>query len=224
MATETDSIYDEPVRLWQRIHPSFWAFINLIIFAYGIYVKNWDFFTLMYVMWMELHLIAAMMLIRVFFAREYRESYNITGEKMSFIAIGILMSTACITLVVAMTYDLPPGEMRFGQYGEVNWVIFGLLVNHLIRISLHYFQNDLFRKANPATQMIVTFVYQAAIVSILIGIVIYYMPRTGGPDGVKAVALEILSLKLLIDLLYSGIHLTIINWLTPPPRLEKKKG
>ena len=216
-------IVDDPIRLWQRIHPSFWAVTNLLIASYGIFVGEWDFFLLIYVFWMELYITAGAMLIRVATAREYKRHLNLTGEKFTFFGIGILFSTACITLIVAMTYDLFGGDLHIGQFASPQIPILLLGINHLVRIGLHYFQNKRFRKANPATEMIVSFFYQVGIVGILIAITLYCLPHYPQPGGVKEVASYILALKLSIDLLYSGFLRTVIDWFTPPVRLEKTK-
>lgn len=216
-------LFDEPIRLWQRIHPSIWAIVNLLLTAYGIFVCEWDFYLLIYVWWMELHLITGAMLIRVSAAREYKRHLNLTGEKLASLGIGLLLSTACITLTVAMDYDKFGGELTVGQFAGPQTVILLLGGNHTIRILLHYFQNKRFRKANPATEMIVSFVYQVGIVGMLIAITLYYLPHYPQRGGVKEVASTLLSVKLFIDLLYSGFHRTVIDWFTPPATLEKSK-
>lgn len=218
-----DYLFDDPIRLWQRIHPSIWAIVNLLLTAYGIFVSNWDFYMLLYVFWMELHLITGAMLIRVSAAREYKRNLNLTGEKFASLGIGLLFSTACITLTVAMTYDDFGGELTMGQFAGPQAVIALIGCNHIIRLLLHYFQNRRFRKANPATEMIVSFVYQVGIVGILMAIALYYMPKFPHPDGVKDAASVLLPVKLLMDLLYSGFHRTVIDWFTPPATLEKPK-
>lgn len=220
---EQDNLYDEPVRLWQRIHPSYWAMVNQLILAYGIYMSNWDFYLLLYVLWVELFIVMATMLVRVTFAREYRRGFNMTGEKISFFFIGILLSTTCITLMKAMSYDLFSGEIRLGQFSAPLYLILMLGLNHVIRLGLHYFQNERFRKANPATEMIVSFMYQVGIVVILIAIGAYYLPRYPHAGEVKDMALKLLSFRLFMDLLYCGFHHTVIEWFSPPATIEALK-
>lgn len=216
-----DDLLNERIRFWDRIHPSWWSVINLIIAAYGIFIAEWSYYQLIYVFWMEMLFTACAMLVRVSGAMDYLIYFTVSGEKIAFFFIGILLGTAAIMLVVALTYDMyPPAGLSPNLHPEIRIPVILLGINHFLRMVFHYYLNGRFRKANPATEMIVSFTYMVSIDILLIVIVLRYMHLVPVlKDVAKAVA-AVLGTKFLSDLLYSGFHRTVIEWLTPTPKLQ----
>ena len=204
-----------------KLNPAWWAVVNLAILAFGIYILHWNFKILIYVFWMEINYVAFAAVIRSFFAKDKRSRFTVSSEKMWVMILGTLLSTACIMFVVGLTFDIFAGQFGIAWKGGPWIAVILMAVNHLELLSVHYFMNDRYLRANPFREYGWSYAYMVLEVGAILAFCLYYMKRFPSFDPVPKLALKLLVIRFLMDLIYSGIIRTIVDWLFPKEDYSK---
>ena len=201
-----NSIVESPIRPVFYLNPALWAVVNLLVSLYGILFKGWNLQPIVYLFWIEVILNILSALIRVAGAMNGQSFWQNIGQKLVFLLGGSALGIAFIMLTVTFTFKVFDGGFKSEGFGDIHYQVYILAFNYLAALLLHYFLNGRFRTAEPAGELMSTFVYMLVLLVIIMVITQHILPKFPGADQAMWTGLVVVGVKFAVDWIFSSVR------------------
>lgn len=177
-----------------------WAIINLLITLTGILFLGWSLQPIIFLFWMEVifNLVAAF--IRVMGAMDGQPFLHTLWRKVLLLFFGSIMGTAMIMLAFSFTigvFDKEFDTESFRGISASTWILGG---NYAVALLTNFFFNGRFRKADPVTELVSTFVYLLILLVLIMAVTQHLIPALKLQDANRWVGLGVVGVKFAVDM------------------------
>ncbi len=195
------NIFEKPV--FQTPRPWWLPIYTLLVALIGIFFLQWPPAGVVFLFWWEAILIVATALIRMLFALQGRPFADLLLRKAGLLAFGLVMGGAFILLTVTFTFT----GFSEGNYASgLGWMAAqsrALMLGYAAGLVFHYFGNGRFKTADPAEELGVPFAQLLVLLTLLMALTQYLIPRTNDMQEARLVGAAVIGVKFLIDSLFA---------------------
>lgn len=179
--------------------------LTLLITLYGIFVLHWDLKPVVFMFWWEVILIVASALLRTLFAFDGRPYFENFGQRLFLLFGGVLMGGLFIMFSVVFTFKAFTGN-DYSALAEIVNETRVMTAGYAMGLAIHYFGNGTFRKANPAAELMRSFVHLLVLLAFLQALTMHLIPKYPELDQAVWVAVALVVLKFIVDMLFARIN------------------
>ncbi len=185
--------------------PAWWAILNLLITLYGVVFKGWGLQPVVFIFWVEVIYSVIAALIRVVGAMDDRPFLDTIGQKIVFLFGGTALGIAFIMLSVTFTIGAFEGGFQTSDFAGIRNQVLLIALNYGAALVIHYFLNGRFRHANPAGELIPTFVHLLVLLVFIMVITMHLLPKFPNLNHALWAGLAVLLVKFAVDWMFSGL-------------------
>lgn len=190
-------------------HPKPWwlPLVSLVISLYGVGVLHWSLKPLIFLFWWEVILLVASAIIRMLGAMGGTASlWYGWWLKLQLLIGGVFFGGMFILFSVVFTIRSFDDGSDYSHLAGIHKQIYALSLGHLVGLLVHYFGNGYFRKADPATEIIGTFIYLLMLLAILQAFTMHLIPTYPQLNQAKWVAIALISVKFVADSIFLQVR------------------
>ncbi|OWY21305.1 hypothetical protein C7N43_19385 [Sphingobacteriales bacterium UPWRP_1] len=182
-------------------NPNLWAAGNLLILLYGVLLKGWNLQPIVFIFWIEVIINIAIALVRVIFAHDKQPFLATLPSKVGALLFGGVMGIAFIMLTVTFSIGVFEGGFKSEGFEQVPWQVRLLVLNYLLALLLHYFLNKRYLIANPAEELMGTFMYLLILLALLMVLTQFLIPKvTGSSNNIALLTgMAVVVVKFMVD-------------------------
>ncbi|OWY24410.1 hypothetical protein B6N25_02290 [Sphingobacteriales bacterium TSM_CSS] len=182
-------------------NPNLWVAGNLLILLYGVLLKGWNLQPLVFIFWVEVILNVASALIRVVFAFNKQPFLATLPSKIGMLLFGGVMGIAFIMLTVTFSFGVFEGGFKSDGFEQIPWQVRLLALNYVLALLLQYFLNGRYLEANPADELMGTFMYLLILLALLMVLTQFLIPKVAvaGSSIALLTGLTVVLVKFMVD-------------------------
>ena len=197
-------LHDKPWFNTPTMHPFWMGVIGFLVNLFGLFFLGWKLETVIWLLWFEVIFIVGASLIRAFFALQGQPFLNTLLMRVFWTGAGAFLGIAFIMLTVTFTINgIDTDRKDYSGMAGLQAQIVVLFLNYLAGLVLNYFANGSFKRANPAEELMKTFVYLLVLLAIIMPVTMHLLPKYPSWSDSKWVGLAVASAKFLVDMGFS---------------------
>jgi Family of unknown function (DUF6498) len=198
----TTNIIEQP---WIK-HPKAWwlPVVTLSVTLFGIIGLGWSLYPVVIVFWWEVIMMVFVALVRMLFSLDSQPFVHHLWLKFMLLIGGVLLGGLFIMFSVVFTFSAFGDNQSMDGMSTIPHQIRAVQLSYLVGLVLHFFANGRYKTANPASELMVTFMHLLILIALLMVVTQHLIPRFPHLNQAMWVGVAVVTLKFLIDLLFSG--------------------